>query len=68
MKFQANVGRVDQIIRYVIALGFLTVAIITSMWSLIIVSVVLVFTALFKTCGLYRLIGINTCKIEGTKK
>ncbi|TNF06794.1 MAG: DUF2892 domain-containing protein [Bacillota bacterium] len=63
MKLKKNVGKLDQIIRYVLALGFAVLGIFVSPFFFI-GSAVMIFTAYFKFCGLYRLFGINTCKIE----
>ena len=62
MKRKSNVGKVDQIIRYAIALIFLVLGIEISP-LFIIGTVVMILTAYFKFCGLYRIFGINTCKI-----
>lgn len=68
MKLKKNVGKVDQIVRYVIALVLVVLSIVLSVWWLVIPAIVLVLTALFSFCGLYTLFGINTCKIEEQKK
>lgn len=68
MKMKKNVGKVDQIIRYVIALVLVVLAIVLPLWWLVIPAVIFVGTALFSFCGLYTLFGINTCKIEEEKK
>lgn len=67
MKLKKNVGKVDQIVRYVIALVLVVLSIVLSVWWLVIPAIVLVLTALFSFCGLYTLFGINTCKIEEQK-
>ncbi|MDX9691825.1 MAG: DUF2892 domain-containing protein [Acholeplasmataceae bacterium] len=63
MKRKSNVGKVDQIIRYMIALVFLVLGIVINP-LFIIGTVVMILTAYFKFCGLYRIFGINTCKID----
>jgi len=66
MSKKENVGRVDQIIRYVLAAFFLLFGLVVSPYFLI-GTAVLVLTAYFKFCGLYRIFGIGTCKIEDAK-
>jgi len=63
MKLKKNVGKVDQLIRYGIALVFAVLGILLSPFFFI-GTAVMIFTAYFKVCGLYRIFGINTCKIE----
>ena len=64
MKMKKNVGKVDQIIRYILALILVVLAVVLEVYWLIIPAVISFGTALFSFCGLYRLFGINTCKIE----
>lgn len=58
----ANVGQADRIIR--IVLGAIILA-----WSFTagnlwwILGAALIASGLFRFCGLYRLLGINTCKV-----
>lgn len=68
MKLKKNVGKVDQIVRYVLAVILVVLAIVLPLWWLVIPAAVLVLTAIFSFCGLYTLFGINTCKIEEEKK
>lgn len=67
-----NVGSADRIIRIVLGLILVLLPYVTdlALWSspiasigLPIVGVVLVATALFRFCPLYRLIGVRTCKV-----
>ena len=58
---KVNVGRTDSTLRVVagitiIALGFYY----QSLWG--IVGLVPLFTGLFRSCALYSILGINTCK------
>jgi len=58
-----NVGKVDMIIRIAIALIIGIVGITyQSWWGLI--AILPLFTAFFKFCPLYTLIGCNTCSAE----
>ncbi len=63
MKLKKNVGKVDQVIRYALATIFLVLTFTLSYWFFI-GTVVMMFTAYFSFCGLYRLFGINTCKVS----
>lgn len=69
----ANVGNADRVLRIVIgalliALPFVFASALWANpvfgWGLPIVGAVLVLTALFRFCPLYRLIGANTCKVR----
>ena len=64
MKLKKNVGKIDQIIRYIIALVLVVLAVLLNIYWLIIPALIVFGAALFSFCGLYRLFGINTCKIE----
>lgn len=68
MKLKKNVGKVDQIIRYVLAVALITLSFVLPLYWLLIPAAILVFTALFSFCGLYTLFGINTCKVEQNKQ
>jgi len=68
MKLKKNVGKLDQIIRYVLALGLVILSVVLPLYWLLIPAAILVFTALFSFCGLYTLFGINTCKVENSQK
>jgi len=63
MKTKKNVGKIDQLVRYGIAFVFLVLTFTVSYWFFI-GAVVMMFTAYFSFCGLYKLFGINTCKIN----
>lgn len=62
---QANVGSSDRIIR--IVLGAILVAlffVVTAPWKWValVAGIVAIATGLLRFCGLYKLLGINTCK------
>ncbi|WP_299692170.1 DUF2892 domain-containing protein [uncultured Tateyamaria sp.] len=68
----ANLGNPDRLIRVVIglALFFLPLMNMPAIWSSatlafgsMAVGVILVLTALFRFCPLYRIAGISTCKL-----
>ncbi len=66
-----NVGRTDQTVRYIIAIVLILIAVFGNtyfesahfLW-LLLPAVVLGFTAAFSWCGLYKVFGLNTCKID----
>ena len=62
---QANVGATDRLIR--IVLGIVLVAlffVLAAPWKYValVVGIVAIATGLMRFCGLYRVLGINTCK------
>lgn len=62
---QANVGSSDRIIR--IVLGAILVAlffVVAAPWKSValIAGIVAIATGVLRFCGLYKLLGINTCK------
>ena len=69
----ANVGSFDRIARIVvgaimIALPYLYTSTLWASpfwrWAILLIGLVLVATALVRFCPLYRLIGVNTCKVK----
>ena len=60
--FKVNVGGIDRILRIVLGIVLLALVVVgpRTMWGLI--GVVPLFTGLFRTCPLYSLLGISTCK------
>jgi hypothetical protein len=60
---QKNVGGIDRVIRIVAGLAIIGLGIYFKNW-LGILGLVLFFTGLISWCGLYKLFGINTCKIK----
>lgn len=65
----ANVGSMDRVVRAVIGIVALLGAFALGWfsgwlyWVAIAVGVIMLVTAAVGTCPLYRLIGVNTCKI-----
>jgi|GEM_PF-266523 len=61
MASMVNVGTADRVIRIIVGL-------LLAVWSINagnlwwILGVALIATGVFRFCGLYRLLGINTCK------
>jgi hypothetical protein len=68
MKFLTkNEGALDRIIRAILGVGVGIGAIFTTgilQIALGIISAVLIITAITGFCGLYALLGINTCKVK----
>ncbi len=69
----ANVGPADRILRIIVGLALIAAPYFTSFalwdntairWAAPIVGIILVLTALVRFCPLYRLTGMNTCKVE----
>lgn len=69
----ANVGNIDRAIRLIVGVVLIVVPFVLNdsilsssvfQWLLPLVGLVLVATALFRFCPLYRLIGTSTCKAE----
>jgi len=68
-----NVGPTDRIIRFVVAAAALVVALVVGAGSvggivLLAVAAIMGLTGAVGTCPLYRLVGVNTCKIRPTAK
>ncbi len=63
---ERNVGKVDQAVRYILAIVLIVIAaILQGAWLwLLLPAIILGFTAAVSWCGLYRLIGVNTCKFD----
>lgn len=62
-----NVGSIDKAIRFIIALVMVllyALDIVTGVWGYVALGVaaIMVITSLISFCGLYALIGVNTCK------
>lgn len=58
-----NIGTVDRLIRVIIGLVIITAGLyFESWWGL--VGLLPIFTALIGWCGLYKVLGISTCKIK----
>ncbi len=66
---QKNVGKVDQAIRYIIAIILVVATVflqdVHAAWLLLLVpAVVLGVTAAVSWCGLYKVLGIDTCRFD----
>ncbi len=62
--FERNMGTLDRVIRFVLAVAVTVVAIFFQLYELLILSVFLVFTVVTSFCGVYKLFGLKTCPNE----
>ena len=61
MLMKCNVGMIDRIIRFVVAIIFAVIGFTVNAWWFIVTAIALV-TGILGWCGLYKILGINTCK------
>jgi len=59
-----NVGGIDRIIRIIVGVGLVAIAYAESLWWLYLIGGILIATGAIGWCGLYSLLGFNTCKIK----
>ncbi len=59
-----NVGKVDRVIRLVLGLALGGLALYWQCWFTGIVALGFLFSAAVGWCGLYKVLGISTCKIK----
>lgn len=70
MKIKKNIGSLDKLIRYIVALILVVTGAIVLKEMLfigillLVLALVLALTALFSFCGLYSLFGITTCPLK----
>lgn len=67
--FQKNVGSIDKVVRLALAVLLIILAVmnvVTGTWMYVAYAgaLVLTLTSLFSFCGLYTLLGLNTCKVK----
>ncbi|SFF99115.1 Protein of unknown function [Novosphingobium sp. CF614] len=62
--FKVNVGGIDRLLRIVVGIVLLALVMVgpRTPWGFI--GVVPLVTGLFRTCPLYSLLGISTCKLR----
>ena len=65
--FPRNEGTVDRVLRIIAGVVLLSLVVVgpKTMWGL--VGIVPLVTGLIGSCGLYRVLGINTCKMKATQ-
>lgn len=63
-----NIGKTDQIIRFVIAIAFFSLFFVLTMPMKLLglIGVVPLLTAIFGFCPLYKLLGMDTCRIKSS--
>ena len=59
-----NVGGIDRVIRIIVGVGLVAIAYAESLWWLYLIGGILIATGAIGWCGLYSLLGFNTCKIK----
>ncbi|GIV24398.1 MAG: hypothetical protein KatS3mg026_0090 [Bacteroidia bacterium] len=64
MRLTQNVGGIDKIARIVGGLALVGAAVYLGMWWLAAAGALLALTGLVGRCGLYYLLGINTCRTQ----
>ena len=64
----ANVGGIDRILRIITGLALITLAAtgVVGAWGFL--GVIPLATGLFRFCGAYTLLGINTCPMKATEE
>jgi hypothetical protein len=67
MPLTPNIGKTDQIVRIIVAIILFLISILISGWVrilLVVFAIILLITTLTRFCGLYKILGINTCKMR----
>lgn len=59
-----NVGKIDSISRLVLGVVILSLAFIGPQSSFAYIGIVPIVTGIFGFCPLYKIIGLNTCKLK----
>jgi ABC-type branched-subunit amino acid transport system permease subunit len=64
----ANVGGIDRILRIVAGLALIALAAtgVVGAWGYL--GVIVLATGVFRFCGAYTLLGINTCPMQATEE
>jgi Protein of unknown function (DUF2892) len=65
----ANVGGIDRILRIVAGLVLIALAVtsVVGMWGYVVGGIVLA-TGVFRFCGAYTLLGVNTCPLKAVEE
>lgn len=61
-----NVGMIDRMVRFILAIIFIILGFMYSAWWFVPAAIALI-TGLLGWCGLYAVLGINTCNTKGVK-
>jgi len=64
MKLKKNVGGIDKVLRLVVGAVVIATGIYMGWWWLAVIGAIVFLTGLLGRCGLYYLIGVNTCPVE----
>ncbi len=64
MKLEKNVGGIDKAARLVIGVVAIGVGVFMGWWWLAVIGGMVFLSGLTGRCGLYYLIGVNTCSAE----
>ena len=59
-----NVGAADKTVRIIIAVLIAAAGYYYNNWWLYLIALLLLITALFGFCPIYKMFGINTCKLK----
>ncbi|MAF17086.1 MAG: hypothetical protein CMG93_14100 [Marinomonas sp.] len=61
---KSNVGGLDKVLRIVLGVALIALAFfgVVGVWGY--VGIIILATGIFNFCGLYTLLGINTCKLK----
>ncbi len=65
---KGNVGRTDQLIRYILAIVLIALAIILNNYWILIPAIIIGVTAATSWCALYKILGIDTVEKDPTDK
>lgn len=58
-KLRINMSEFDSMIRFYIAIFFMVFSVTTGLYPLLIVAIILIFTAIKRRCFIYNILGIN---------
>lgn len=67
----ANVGNMDRILRGIVGVVLILLPFVSGFgagstvltWGAVIVGAILALTAVFRMCPIYRILGLNTCRV-----
>jgi hypothetical protein len=64
-----NVGGIDRVLRIVAGLALIALAItnVVGLWGYVVGGIVLA-TGVFRFCGAYTLLGVNTCPLKAVEE
>ncbi len=64
MKLTKNVGGIDKVLRLVLGALGIGVGLYMGWWWLVGIGAIIFLSGLLGRCGLYYLLGINTCPVQ----